>query len=63
MSIAYWIDLILLVAGIIVLVIGYRRNHRNLMLIAAILLLLSGTLTDAATGFAAGFSESSGIGK
>jgi len=44
----------------VVLVVGYRRNHRNLMLVAAILLLLSCALTQGAAAFNEGFLQAWG---
>ena len=44
------ISLVLLIVGIVLLVIGYRKNDRVLMLIAAILLFLAGGLEDLVKG-------------
>ncbi|MEX2498375.1 MAG: hypothetical protein WD397_05820 [Wenzhouxiangellaceae bacterium] len=57
MNIANLIDVALLISGLIVLVIGYRSNNRNLLLLAAILLLFSCALTEFATGFAEGLTQ------
>src|SRR5690606_41909397 len=40
----YYMEIALLVAGVIVLVIGYRKNRRNVLLTAAVLLFLAGAL-------------------
>lgn len=49
------IESVLFVLGLILLVVGYRRNDRNLLLTAAILLLLVGGLSDFVVGFHHGF--------
>jgi len=54
MHAAYVIDIVLMVAGFATLVVGYRRDDRKIMLVAAILLFLSCALTDFASGFAEG---------
>lgn len=53
----YWLDIALVVAGFIVLVIGYRRNDRKLLLTAALLLFLTGTLSSFSRGFADGLKQ------
>lgn len=59
----YYLSIFLFVVGLVVLVIGYRSNKRNLLLLAAILLFLCGTLGDFVQGFHEGFntSESSSV--
>ncbi|WP_281401890.1 hypothetical protein [Thermomonas brevis] len=42
------------------LVIGYRRNDRNLLLAAAILLLLAGALGGMVEGFLEGWRQTAG---
>ncbi len=54
--ILYALEIVLLIAGIGTLVVGYRRHHRNLMLSAALLLLASGALPEAVRGFSDGFN-------
>lgn len=56
--ILYALEIVLLIAGIGTLVVGYRRHHRNLMLSAALLLLASGALPEAVRGFSDGFNAS-----
>lgn len=49
------IESLLLVLGMILLVVGYRKNDRNLLLAAAIVLLLVGGLSDFVGGFHEGY--------
>lgn len=51
------LDITLAVAGFVVLVVGYRRNDRKILLAAAILLFLTGTLSEFSRGFAEGFEQ------
>jgi hypothetical protein len=55
-----FVEIALLVAGVAVLVIGYRRNDRNLLLAAAILLLLAGALGGMVEGFLEGWRQTAG---
>jgi hypothetical protein len=48
------ISLSLFVAGAAALVVGFRRNHRAILAIAAVLWLASGTWSDFAGGFKEG---------
>jgi hypothetical protein len=41
----------------VALVVGYRKNHRNLLLTAAILLFLAAGLRDVVDGFIDGFGD------
>ncbi|QNN48224.1 hypothetical protein H9L17_12765 [Thermomonas brevis] len=59
-SLGDFVELALLVAGVAVLVIGYRRNDRNLLLAAAILLLLAGALGGMVEGFLEGWRQTAG---
>lgn len=52
-----YIELLLLVVGVVVLVVGYRRSSRNLLLSAAIMLFLAGTLGDIVHGFQDGYRQ------
>lgn len=45
-----WIESSLLLCGIVILVWGYRRNHRRLLLAGAIPLALGAGLSDVVTG-------------
>lgn len=51
-----YIELVLLIVGVVVSAIGYRKNHRNVLLFAAIILFLAGTVGNFAHGFREGFS-------
>ena len=51
------VSIILYVSGIVLLVIGYRKNNRDLMLIAAIILLLAGGLDDIGKDFLDGLRD------
>ncbi|HEX7368825.1 MAG TPA: hypothetical protein VF284_00900 [Rhodanobacteraceae bacterium] len=44
----------LFVAGVALLIVGYRKSHRNLMLAAAIVLFLSATVGPFTQGFVQG---------
>lgn len=55
-----FVEIALLVAGVAVLVIGYRRNDRNLLLAAASLLLLAGALGGMVEGFLEGWRQTAG---
>lgn len=53
-----YIEVALLLLGVIALAVGYRKNHRNLLLSAAVILFLAGAVGDLASGFHDGFSAS-----
>jgi uncharacterized membrane protein len=56
-----------LIFGIVLLVVGYRRNNRNTLLVAGLLLLLTGFIRPIIDGYRSGLegngdpSESSGL--
>lgn len=50
-----WLQRALLITGIVLLVTGYVRRGRNLMLAAAIALFLAPALPDLAIGFMQGY--------
>lgn len=52
------IEISLLCLGVVLLVVGYRRNHRNLMLAAALVLMSFGTVQDFTRGVADGYRQS-----
>ncbi|PBJ81596.1 hypothetical protein CMZ84_15525 [Lysobacteraceae bacterium NML93-0399] len=45
------LQVLLLAIGLVILVIGYRKHHRNLMLAAALVLLLAGSVSEVVSGF------------
>ncbi len=45
------LQVLLLVAGLVALVIGYRKYNRNLMLAAALALLVAGSVSEFVSGF------------
>lgn len=51
----YYIEIGLFVAGVLLLVFGYRKSSRNMLLGAAILLFLAGAFGDFVAGFAEGY--------
>ena len=51
----FLIESFMFVVGVVVLVVGYRKNDRNLLLAAAIVLLLVGGLSDFTSAFHDGF--------
>ena len=53
----YIIEIALFLAGLVLLVVGYRKNHRNLMLCGAIVLFFSAALDPMASGFWQGYTE------
>ncbi|MEO7068492.1 MAG: hypothetical protein ABI114_16400 [Rhodanobacter sp.] len=50
----------LFLAGVILLIVGYRRNQRKMLLAAAIVLCFSGVGWDVLTGFAHGIAQGLG---
>lgn len=50
-----YIEIALFIVGVVALVIGYRKNRRNVLLCAAIVLVLACTVGDFAHGFQEGF--------
>jgi disulfide bond formation protein DsbB len=52
-----YMELSLLVMGIVLLVVGYRANRRNMLLSAAIVLFLSGALGSFAQGYVHGWHQ------
>lgn len=45
-----WIENGLLLCGFVILIVGYRRNHRRLLVAGAITLVLGAGLSDIVTG-------------
>lgn len=56
-----YIELTLLVIGAVALFLGYRKNQRNVLLTAAIVLFLAGTVGDFGRGFTAGITDASAV--
>ncbi len=54
-----YLTITLLVNGLVVLVIGYRKNNRNVLLVSAILLLAAGALPEFIAGYQDGFNGAS----
>jgi hypothetical protein len=52
------LQFIVFVLGLILLVLGYRKTHRNHMLLGAILMVASLAAPDFVRGFQQGFTES-----
>jgi hypothetical protein len=50
----YLVEIVLLVVAVVVLVLGYQRNNRNLLLLGAVLLFLAGSVSDLVHGFVQG---------
>lgn len=51
-----YLGLILLVVGAVLLVVGYRGNSRNILVVAALLLLASHALPEFVAGVQEGYS-------
>lgn len=52
-----YVEVALFIVGAAALVFGYRKNQRNVLLLAAILLFLAGTVGDFTRGFASGLQQ------
>ncbi len=53
----YLIEIVLLAVGIALLAVGYRRNHRNLLLAGALVLFASAAVADLVDGFMTGWED------
>jgi hypothetical protein len=53
----FMISLLLFIAGAAALFVGFKRNHRAILSLAAVLWLASGTWSDLSDGFKAGFRD------
>lgn len=53
----YYMELALLVLAAIVIISGYKKNHRNIMLGGVFLLLLAGWGREAMTDFGRGLQD------
>jgi drug/metabolite transporter (DMT)-like permease len=56
------VGIILEVVGVVLLIVGYRKSNRNLMLLAAVLLWLGSGLDDFVLGFWDGYDAGRSIG-
>ena len=52
----YWMELGLAVGGFVALLVGFRRNNRNILLAAGVALFLSGALPEFVRGYQEGYS-------
>ncbi|HEX4910712.1 MAG TPA: hypothetical protein VFV64_08120 [Permianibacter sp.] len=52
---AFWIELSLFLAALPLLIIGYRKNRRGLLLAGAMVLYASAHIAEFSTGFVEGF--------
>jgi hypothetical protein len=52
----YALEIGLFVAGVVLLVIGYRKTNRNILVAASVLLFLVGTAGDFISGYGDGVS-------
>ncbi|WP_149194058.1 hypothetical protein [Luteimonas suaedae] len=52
----YALEIGLFIAGAALLVIGYRKTNRNMLVAAAVLMLLVGTASDFISGYGDGVS-------
>lgn len=50
----YVVTIAALVLGLVLLAVGYRRHHRNLLATSALLLLVAGAAPEFANGFREG---------
>jgi hypothetical protein len=50
----YVVEVGLIALGAVLLVVGYRRNRRNMLVAAALVLLASGAVPELVTGFSDG---------
>lgn len=54
-----YVEIALLVLGVILLVVGYRKNNRNILVLSALVLLVSACINQFALGFKDGFTRPS----
>ena len=52
---AFWIELSLFLAAVLLLILGYSKNRRGLLLAGAIALYASATIVEFSSGFVEGF--------
>ena len=59
----YFIEITLFLIGIVLLVVGYRRRNRNVMLSAAIILFMSAAVDSLVGGFLEGNERKQATGQ
>lgn len=52
-----YLEIVLLAIGAVLLIAGYRKNRRNVLLLGAIVLFLSAATDDFTHGFAQGWRQ------
>jgi len=58
-----YMELGLLVLGLVLLIFGYRRNNRNVLVAAALVLLASRAIPDFVAGLQEGFVQQASLAK
>lgn len=53
----YFLEIALLLLGLVMLIAGYRKNNRNMLLAAAMILLLSAGIEGLVDGLSQGYSQ------
>ena len=53
----HYLEVALLVLGVVTLAVGYRTNRRNLLLAAGVVLFFAGVSGSSVKGFADGFVQ------
>ncbi len=56
--IMHYLEIVMFVVGVVLLVYGYRKNNRNILLTAAITLFVSAGIESFAAGVSEGIAES-----
>jgi hypothetical protein len=56
-----YIEITLLILGVAMLVLGYRKNNRNILAASALVLLVSAGIADFVQGFEQGVTGSSAV--
>ena len=55
------VEIVFFIVGVLLLVVGYRKNSRNILLTGAIILFLSGAVGSAVEGFISGYQQADKI--
>ncbi|KTG23879.1 hypothetical protein AWR38_07625 [Idiomarina sp. WRN-38] len=53
----FYIEILLLVLFVILLAVGYKKNNRNMMLVASLCLVLATALPSLSSGIQEGFDQ------